>query len=83
MILDYVQPSVTPSMNEDLSKPFKAEEVVTAFRSICPEKAPSFDSPNVSASNQTQISDILHFREIHDPGVYLGVPLAVGINKTE
>ncbi|KAL4367600.1 hypothetical protein GQ457_05G015000 [Hibiscus cannabinus] len=43
MILDSIQPTVTPSMNADLTKPFTAEEVTAAFWSIGPDKAPGYD----------------------------------------
>ncbi|KAL4289665.1 hypothetical protein GQ457_14G015680 [Hibiscus cannabinus] len=42
-ILNNIKTSVTPSMNEALSKPFTPEEITTAFRNIDPRKAPGID----------------------------------------
>ncbi|KAL4347013.1 hypothetical protein GQ457_17G011280 [Hibiscus cannabinus] len=45
------------------------------------DKSTVYFSPNIPASDRDHISTILHIREVHDPGIYLRVPLAVGINK--
>ncbi|KAK8542488.1 hypothetical protein V6N12_015084 [Hibiscus sabdariffa] len=46
------------------------------------DKSTVYFSPSIPASDRDHISTILHIREVHDLGIYLGVPLAVGINKT-
>ncbi|KAK9043280.1 hypothetical protein V6N11_071626 [Hibiscus sabdariffa] len=46
------------------------------------DKSTVYFSSIIPASDRDHISTILHIREVHDPGIYLGVPLAVGINKT-
>ncbi|KAL4323307.1 hypothetical protein GQ457_11G024900 [Hibiscus cannabinus] len=47
------------------------------------DKSTIFFSPNTPTAHRRQISSVLGVSEVFDPGIYLGVPLKIGKNKTD